>query len=50
MQMQWANPGSDLKPLVRKTEPYAKKVWHRGIWVQPSLLAEIKYRAKSARG
>ena len=39
-----------LKPLIRKTQPYAKKVAHRGIWVEPSLLAEIEYRAKSAEG
>jgi bifunctional non-homologous end joining protein LigD len=39
-----------LKPLIRKTQPYAKKIWHRGIWVEPSLLAEIEYRAKSAEG
>jgi bifunctional non-homologous end joining protein LigD len=36
-----------LKPLVRKTQPYAKKIAHRGVWVEPSLLAEIEYRAKS---
>jgi bifunctional non-homologous end joining protein LigD len=39
-----------LKPLIRKTQPYAKKIAHRGVWVEPSLLAEIKYRAKSAEG
>jgi bifunctional non-homologous end joining protein LigD len=39
-----------LKPLVRKTQPYAKRIAHRGIWVEPSLLAEIEYRAKSAEG
>jgi ATP dependent DNA ligase C terminal region len=39
-----------LKPLVRKTQPYAKKIAHRGIWVEPSLLAEIEYRAKCAEG
>jgi bifunctional non-homologous end joining protein LigD len=39
-----------LAPLVRKTQPYAKKIAHRGIWVEPSLLAEIEYRAKSAEG
>jgi bifunctional non-homologous end joining protein LigD len=39
-----------LKPLIRKTEPYANKIAHRGIWVLPSLLAEIEYRAKSAEG
>jgi bifunctional non-homologous end joining protein LigD len=39
-----------LKPLIRKTQPYAQKIAHRGIWVEPSLLAEIEYRAKSAEG
>jgi ATP dependent DNA ligase C terminal region len=39
-----------LKPLVRKTQPYSKKIAHRGVWVEPSLLAEIEYRAKSAEG
>jgi bifunctional non-homologous end joining protein LigD len=39
-----------LTPLVRKTQPYAKRIAHRGIWVEPSLLAEIEYRAKSAEG
>src|SRR3954463_3796166 len=37
-----------LKPLIRKTQPYTKKIAHRGIWV--ALLAEIEYRAKSAEG
>jgi bifunctional non-homologous end joining protein LigD len=39
-----------LKPLIRKTQPFAKKVAHRAVWVEPSLLAEIEYRAKSAEG
>jgi bifunctional non-homologous end joining protein LigD len=39
-----------LKPLIRKEQPYAKKIAHRGVWVEPSLLAEIEYRAKSAEG
>jgi bifunctional non-homologous end joining protein LigD len=39
-----------LKPLVRKTQPYAKRIAYRGIWVEPSLMAEIEYRAKSAEG
>jgi bifunctional non-homologous end joining protein LigD len=39
-----------LKPLIRKTQPYAKKIAHRGVWVEPSLLAEIEYRAESAEG
>jgi len=39
-----------LKPLIRTTQPYAKKIAHRGIWVEPLLLAEIEYRAMSAEG
>jgi bifunctional non-homologous end joining protein LigD len=39
-----------LTPLIRKTQPYAKRIAHRGIWVEPKLLAEIEYRAKSAEG
>jgi bifunctional non-homologous end joining protein LigD len=39
-----------LKPLIRKTQPYAKRIAHRGVWVEPSLLAEVEYRAKSAEG
>jgi bifunctional non-homologous end joining protein LigD len=39
-----------LKPLIRKQQPYAKKTAHRGVWVEPSLLAEVEYRAKSAEG
>lgn len=39
-----------LKPLIRKTQPYSKKIAHRGIWVEPDVLAEIEYRAKSAEG
>jgi bifunctional non-homologous end joining protein LigD len=39
-----------LKPLIRKTQPYAKKIAHQGIWVEPSLRADAEYRAKSAEG
>jgi bifunctional non-homologous end joining protein LigD len=39
-----------LTPLIRKTQPYAKRIAHKGIWVEPQLLAEIEYRAKSAEG
>jgi bifunctional non-homologous end joining protein LigD len=39
-----------LKPLIRTTQPYSKKIAHKGIWVEPELLAEIEYRAKSAEG
>jgi bifunctional non-homologous end joining protein LigD len=39
-----------LKPLSRKSQPYAKKITHRAVWVEPQLLAEIEYRAKSAEG
>jgi len=27
-----------LKPLIRKSQPYANRVAHRGIWVEPKLL------------
>ncbi|QOZ51540.1 non-homologous end-joining DNA ligase [Bradyrhizobium sp. CCBAU 53338] len=39
-----------LKPLIRRTQPYAKRISHKGIWVEPKLLAEIEYRTKSAEG
>jgi bifunctional non-homologous end joining protein LigD len=39
-----------LEPLVRKTQAFSKRIAHRGIWVEPKLLAEIEYRAKSATG
>ncbi|MBO4226652.1 non-homologous end-joining DNA ligase [Bradyrhizobium neotropicale] len=39
-----------LTPLIRKTQPYTKRIAHKGIWVEPKLLAEIEYRAKSAEG
>ena len=39
-----------LKPLIRETQPYTKRIAHRGTWVEPKLLAEIEYRAKSAEG
>jgi bifunctional non-homologous end joining protein LigD len=39
-----------LEPLVRKTQAFAKRIAHKGIWVEPKLLAEIEYRAKSADG
>jgi ATP-dependent DNA ligase len=39
-----------LKPLIRNSQPYARKIAHKAIWVEPELLAEIEYRAKSAEG
>ncbi|EHR03216.1 non-homologous end-joining DNA ligase [Bradyrhizobium sp. WSM471] len=39
-----------LKPLIRKSQPFAKRVAHKGIWVEPKLLAEVEYRGKSAEG
>lgn len=39
-----------LTPLIRKTQPYTKRIAHGGFWVEPQLLAEIEYRAKSAEG
>jgi ATP-dependent DNA ligase len=35
-----------LTPLTRKTQPYTKRIAHKGIWVEPELNAEIEYRAK----
>jgi bifunctional non-homologous end joining protein LigD len=39
-----------LMPLIRKTQPFSKRIAHKGVWVEPKLLAEIEYRAKSAEG
>ncbi|WP_029084023.1 non-homologous end-joining DNA ligase [Bradyrhizobium sp. th.b2] len=39
-----------LAPLIRKTQPYTKRVAHKAIWVEPEVMAEIEYRAKSAAG
>jgi bifunctional non-homologous end joining protein LigD len=39
-----------LTPLIRKTQPYSKRIAHKGVWVEPQLMAEIEYRAKSAEG
>ena len=39
-----------LQPLIRKTQPYTKRIAHKGVWVEPELLAEVEYRAKSAEG
>jgi bifunctional non-homologous end joining protein LigD len=39
-----------LTPLIRKSQPYTKRIAHKDIWVEPELLAEIEYRAKSAEG
>jgi bifunctional non-homologous end joining protein LigD len=39
-----------LAPLIRKTQPYSKRIAHKGIWIEPELLAEVEYRAKSAEG
>jgi ATP-dependent DNA ligase len=33
-----------------RRSPYAKRIAHKGVWVEPRLLAEIEYRAKSAEG
>ncbi|MCA1552288.1 non-homologous end-joining DNA ligase [Bradyrhizobium sp. BRP19] len=39
-----------LNKLVRRTQPFAKRIPNSGIWVEPRLAAEIEYRAKSANG
>src|SRR5438045_9333834 len=35
-----------LTPLIRKTQPYARKIAHKGSRTEPRLSAEIEYRAK----
>jgi hypothetical protein len=37
-----------LTPLIRKTQPYTNRIGHKGIWVEPELLAEIEYRATAS--
>jgi bifunctional non-homologous end joining protein LigD len=39
-----------LTPLIRKTQPYSKRIAHKGVWVEPQLMAEIEFRVKSAEG
>jgi bifunctional non-homologous end joining protein LigD len=39
-----------LKPLIRKAQPYTKRIAYKGIWIEPELLVEIEYRVKSAEG
>lgn len=40
-----------LLPLVQKTQPFSKKIAKpNAIWVNPTLLAEVEYRAKSEEG
>jgi hypothetical protein len=36
-------PQARLKSLIRKTQPYAKKIAHRGVWAELSLVAEIDF-------
>jgi bifunctional non-homologous end joining protein LigD len=36
-----------LTPLIPK-DPALQRIAHKGIWVEPELLAEIEYRVKSA--
>ncbi|MGF6430899.1 ATP-dependent DNA ligase [Bradyrhizobium elkanii] len=38
-----------LTPFIRKTQPYTKRV-KKAFWVEPKVLAEIEYRAKSTEG
>jgi hypothetical protein len=37
------------KRLTPRTQPYSKRIAHKGIWDEPELLAEIEYGAKSRR-
>jgi bifunctional non-homologous end joining protein LigD len=38
-----------LKPLIRRNQPYAKKIAHHGVWVQPSGSIEIPSRSVPRR-
>jgi bifunctional non-homologous end joining protein LigD len=39
-----------LTPLIRKTQPYSRRIVHKAIWVEPKVMAEVEYRAKSVEG
>jgi bifunctional non-homologous end joining protein LigD len=40
-----------LAPLVQKAQAFSQKIKKpQAVWVRPSLLAEVEYRAKSAEG
>jgi bifunctional non-homologous end joining protein LigD len=40
-----------LTPLVQKTQAFSQKIKKpQAVWVKPSLLAEVEYRAKSSEG
>jgi hypothetical protein len=39
-----------MRALTRNTQPSAKRIAHKGIWVEPELLAEIEYRTKAKCG
>src|SRR4051812_47717443 len=34
-----------LTPLIRKIQPYTKRIAHKGIWVEPELLADLAQSA-----
>jgi ATP-dependent DNA ligase len=36
-----------LTPLIRKTQPYAKKIAHKGIWVEPGSTGSSSAFAKA---
>ena len=38
-----------LPLLFERLRPYSKWIAQKGIWVEPDLLAEVEYRAKSGR-
>jgi bifunctional non-homologous end joining protein LigD len=38
-----------LKPLIRKTQPYAKRIAHKGIWVEPKLGSSTEQSPRKAR-
>jgi bifunctional non-homologous end joining protein LigD len=44
-----ANLRKRLTPLIRKTQPYAKMIAHKAIWVEPEMLSSIPNTCSSAR-
>jgi ATP dependent DNA ligase C terminal region len=45
-----ADPRKRLKPPIRKTQPYAKRIAHKGIWVEPKLLRSSTGRSRPRKG
>jgi hypothetical protein len=49
-RLAWSKTHFAAKARARAAAGYTKRMAHKGSWVEPKLLAEIEYRAKSAEG